>query len=99
MQLCAEHGAQEHNMKAFGRELYTKMRRCVKTLEEEGSQADELKDLAPTKCEAPAPFLRRTTRELLLFGRHVARNPPLPRPGHHYGVHCDKWFATAMVHG
>jgi predicted small metal-binding protein len=34
MQLCAEHGIQEHNMKAFGPELYTKMRRCVKTLEE-----------------------------------------------------------------
>jgi predicted small metal-binding protein len=34
MQLCAEHGIQAHNMQAFGPELYTKMRRCVKTLEE-----------------------------------------------------------------
>jgi predicted small metal-binding protein len=34
MQLCADHGAQEHDMKAFGPELYTKMRRCVKILEE-----------------------------------------------------------------
>jgi len=34
MQLCAEHGIQEHSMKAFGPELYTRMRRCVKTLEE-----------------------------------------------------------------
>ncbi len=34
MQLCADHGVQEHNMKGFGPELYTKMRRCVKTLEE-----------------------------------------------------------------
>jgi predicted small metal-binding protein len=38
MQRCADHGIQEHNMKAFGPELYTKMRRCVKTLEE-GSSA------------------------------------------------------------
>ena len=35
MELCAEHGIQEHNMKAFGSELYTKMRRCVKILEDE----------------------------------------------------------------
>lgn len=34
IQLCADHGAREHNMQGFGRELYTKMRRCVKTLEE-----------------------------------------------------------------
>ena len=34
MQLCADHGAQEHNMKGFGPELYMKMRSCVKTLEE-----------------------------------------------------------------
>jgi predicted small metal-binding protein len=34
MQLCADHGIQAHNMKAFGPELYTKMRRCVKTVEE-----------------------------------------------------------------
>ena len=37
MQLCAEHGIQEHNMKAFGPELYLKMRRCMKILEEEAS--------------------------------------------------------------
>ena len=37
MQLCAEHGSEAHNMKAFGPELYIKMRRCVKTLEEEPS--------------------------------------------------------------
>ena len=34
LQLCAEHGIQEHNMMAFGPELYTKLRRCVKILEE-----------------------------------------------------------------
>ncbi len=37
LQLCADHAIQKHNMKAFGPELYTKMRRCVKTLEEEAS--------------------------------------------------------------
>jgi len=37
MQLCADHGAQKHNMKGFGPELYIKMRSCVKTLEEEAS--------------------------------------------------------------
>ena len=34
MQLCADHGAQKHNMKAFGPELYTKMRGCLKILDE-----------------------------------------------------------------
>ena len=34
MQLCAEHAIREHNMKAFGPELYLKMRRCVKIVEE-----------------------------------------------------------------
>ena len=34
MQLCADHGVREHNMKGFGPELYLKMRRCVKILEE-----------------------------------------------------------------
>ncbi len=34
MQLCADHGIKEHNMKAFGPELYGKMRRCVRTLDE-----------------------------------------------------------------
>ncbi len=35
MQLCADHGIREHNMKAFGPELYTKMRRSVQIVEEE----------------------------------------------------------------
>ena len=34
MQLCADHGIKEHNMMGFGPELYAKMRRCVKILEE-----------------------------------------------------------------
>ena len=33
MQLCADHAIREHNMKAFGPELYLKMQRCVRTLE------------------------------------------------------------------
>jgi predicted small metal-binding protein len=33
MQLCADHGAKEHNMKGFGPELFLKMRNCMKTLE------------------------------------------------------------------
>ena len=37
MQLCAEHGIREHNMKGFGPELYAKMRRCVRILEDEAS--------------------------------------------------------------
>jgi len=40
MQLCAEHATREHNMMAFGPELYTKMRRCVKILEEGTIRAD-----------------------------------------------------------
>ena len=39
MQLCADHGAKEHNMKGFGPDLYRKMRSCVKTLEEGTSGA------------------------------------------------------------
>jgi predicted small metal-binding protein len=34
MQACADHGIREHNMKAFGPELYLKMRQCVKIIEE-----------------------------------------------------------------
>ena len=34
MQLCADHGMREHNMKGFGPELYVKMRSCVQILEE-----------------------------------------------------------------
>jgi predicted small metal-binding protein len=34
MQLCADHGIKEHNMMAFGPELYAKMQRCVKVVEE-----------------------------------------------------------------
>ena len=37
IQLCADHAIKEHNMMAFGPELYTKMRRCVKTIEAETS--------------------------------------------------------------
>ena len=40
MQLCAEHGIREHNMKGFGPELYVKMRRCVQILEEETSSPE-----------------------------------------------------------
>ena len=39
LQLCAEHAVREHNMKAFGPELYLKMRRCLHTLEEGTSEA------------------------------------------------------------
>ncbi len=35
MQVCADHAIREHDMKAFGPELYLKMRRCLQTLEEE----------------------------------------------------------------
>ena len=38
MQLCADHAIQEHDMKGFGTDLYTKMVRCVKTLEEGTSE-------------------------------------------------------------
>jgi predicted small metal-binding protein len=37
MQLCADHGAKEHNMKGFGPDLYRKMQRCMRTLEEGAS--------------------------------------------------------------
>jgi predicted small metal-binding protein len=37
IQLCADHGAQKHNMRAFGPELYIKMCGCVKVLEEGAS--------------------------------------------------------------
>jgi len=33
MQLCADHGIAEHGMKGFGPELYSKMRRCVRTVD------------------------------------------------------------------
>ena len=39
MQLCADHGIKEHNMKAFGPELYAKMRSCMKVSEEGTSGA------------------------------------------------------------
>ena len=38
MQRCADHGIQEHNMKAFGPELFTKMRQCIKTFEDGTSE-------------------------------------------------------------
>jgi len=34
MQLCADHGIAQHGMKAFGPELYVKMRKCVRVIEE-----------------------------------------------------------------
>ena len=34
MQMCAEHGAQAHNMKGFGAELYLKMKQCVRIVDE-----------------------------------------------------------------
>jgi predicted small metal-binding protein len=34
MQLCADHGIREHNMKGFGPELYAKMRNCVRVIED-----------------------------------------------------------------
>ena len=39
MQLCADHGIKEHNMKGFGPELYAKMQRCVRVVEEGASVA------------------------------------------------------------
>ena len=35
MQICAEHATREHNMKGFGPELYVKMRRCLRVVEDE----------------------------------------------------------------
>ena len=34
MEKCAQHGIQEHGMKGFGPELYAKMQRCVRTVQE-----------------------------------------------------------------
>ena len=34
MQICAEHGANAHNMKGFGPDLYLKMKQCVQIVEE-----------------------------------------------------------------
>jgi predicted small metal-binding protein len=34
LERCADHGIQEHGMKGFGQELYARMRRCVKVIEE-----------------------------------------------------------------
>ena len=34
MQICAEHGARDHNMKGFGPELFLKMKQCVQILDE-----------------------------------------------------------------
>jgi predicted small metal-binding protein len=41
MQLCADHGIREHNMKGFGTELYLKMRSCVQILEVGNSGSKE----------------------------------------------------------
>jgi predicted small metal-binding protein len=37
MQRCADHAISKHNLKAFGPELYTKMRRCLQAVD--GKQA------------------------------------------------------------
>lgn len=34
LQACADHAVEKHDMKGFGPELYVKMRRCVRTLDE-----------------------------------------------------------------
>ena len=34
MQKCADHGINAHNMKGFGPELYLKMRKCVRMVDE-----------------------------------------------------------------
>ena len=34
MQLCADHGMAAHDMKGFGPDLYLKMRRCVREVED-----------------------------------------------------------------
>ena len=34
LQQCAEHGIAQHNMKGFGPELYTKMRQCVRVIDD-----------------------------------------------------------------
>ena len=34
LQLCADHGIREHNMKGFGPELYAKMRSCVRIIDD-----------------------------------------------------------------
>jgi predicted small metal-binding protein len=38
MQLCADHGVREHNMKGFGPELYMKMQRCVRVVDSETAE-------------------------------------------------------------
>jgi predicted small metal-binding protein len=39
MQACADHGIREHGMKGFGPELYMKMQRCLKVIDDEAPQA------------------------------------------------------------
>ncbi len=39
MQLCADHGTREHNMKGFGPDLYLKMKKCVQILEKDASSS------------------------------------------------------------
>jgi len=41
MQVCAEHGIREHNMKGFGPELYLKMRNCVQILDDGAAGSNE----------------------------------------------------------
>jgi predicted small metal-binding protein len=42
MQVCAEHGIREHNMKGFGPDLSLKMRNCVKILDDETGSTESL---------------------------------------------------------
>ena len=35
IELCADHGRQEHGLKSFGPEVYARMRACLKELDEE----------------------------------------------------------------
>ena len=37
MEQCADHAIREHNMKAFGPELYIKMQRCLRTVDKGAS--------------------------------------------------------------
>jgi predicted small metal-binding protein len=53
MQLCADHGAKQHNMKGFGPDLYRMMLGCVKTLEEGDIRADELRGLVSRSDRHP----------------------------------------------
>jgi len=53
MQLCADHGAKEHNMKGFGPDLYRKDARLCEDAGGRDIRADELKGLAPRSDRHP----------------------------------------------